>query len=266
MPQNIPVIWVANSPFLDKCQFLRTEVGFLLDHPAAGLVNAFRYSLWISGCKQSKNDPTCGLPDSYQDVRFYHVRKKRSLDELIPLCEQDVANGDVFVLVRRDDTIYDPITMVQQTQQFPEKIADDIPAHITSLTMEELERRRKSPMLNTITVNLGPGAIFNGNVGHANIISDSFNAAKGTPEPTLRDRLEEMVIQVSRLIESLDKEEMKSDVAQSLKTLVDVAKSDQPAKKWYEFSANGILEAAKTVAALTEPVTTSIKAVLALLA
>jgi hypothetical protein len=55
------------------------------------------------------------------------------------------------------------------------------------------------------------------------------------------------------------------DAAKDLEVLTTEAVSEAPRKKWYDLSAEGLMEAAKAVGELAAPVVTSVKALLSLL-
>ena len=82
--------------------------------------------------------------------------------------------------------------------------------------------------------------------------------------PELQKRLDELAQLVEVLATKLPPEKAK-EVRQDLDTLTDQAKSDAPRQKWYELSADGLMEAANTVADMASPVTKAVKAVLSLI-
>ena len=118
---------------------------------------------------------------------------------------------------------------------------------------------------NRVTITLGPGATFSGDVRTAQRIEHTLATAREEPRPDAKARLEELVLQVGKLVEALEADRDKQLVTRSLETLVEEARSDNPKRKWYEVSGEGIIEAAKAVASLTGPVTAAVKGVLALL-
>jgi hypothetical protein len=81
----------------------------------------------------------------------------------------------------------------------------------------------------------------------------------------LKAKLEELNRVVREMVKLMP-EEKQREVAQDLKTLTDEATSGSPRKKWYELSAEGLIEAAKAVGETATPVITAVKAILALLA
>jgi hypothetical protein len=60
-------------------------------------------------------------------------------------------------------------------------------------------------------------------------------------------------------------EKKRADVAQDLSNLVTEVTKEAPRRKWYELSAEGLIEAAKACAGMASPVIQTVKTVLALL-
>lgn len=104
------------------------------------------------------------------------------------------------------------------------------------------------------------------NLVTAHNIQGSFNkAADADIDAPLKESLKTLSAQVAELAKKLSPEAAEA-VSKDLAALTAEAVSKQPRKPWYELSANGLLEAAKTVAEMAAPVTTAVKAVLSLLA
>lgn len=102
------------------------------------------------------------------------------------------------------------------------------------------------------------------NVVTATNITNSFNKAAQAPvDAQLKERLQALALEIANLAKALPAEEAEK-VSTDLGVLTTEVTSKKPRKAWYELSAAGLLEAAKTVAAMTGPVTTAVKAVLAL--
>ena len=100
----------------------------------------------------------------------------------------------------------------------------------------------------------------------ADTISNAFNTVAQSSAPQdLKAELEKLNQAVAEMVKLLP-EEKQREVAQDLKTLTDEATSSSPRKKWYELSAEGIIEAAKAVGEAATPVITAAKVVIALLA
>lgn len=97
-------------------------------------------------------------------------------------------------------------------------------------------------------------------------IQGSFNkVASSDAGAELREKLNALAVQVANLARQLPPADAEH-VSKDLESLTSEALSKAPRQKWYELSADGLLEAAKTVAGMAEPVTQAVKAVLALIA
>jgi len=96
-------------------------------------------------------------------------------------------------------------------------------------------------------------------------IQNSFNKAASSDAPApLKEAQKDLTAKVAELAKQIPPDKAEA-VSKDLATLTTEAVSKEPRKPWYELSANGLLEAAKTVGAMTGPITTAVKAVLALL-
>jgi hypothetical protein len=103
------------------------------------------------------------------------------------------------------------------------------------------------------------------NLVTAQNIENSFNKAAGSQvDDQLKAALKELTMQVASLAKQLPAEDAER-VSKDLAVLTAEAVSKAPRKPWYELSATGLVDAAKSVAELAVPVTTAVKAVLALL-
>jgi hypothetical protein len=100
----------------------------------------------------------------------------------------------------------------------------------------------------------------------AKTIENSFNRVeKAEISEELKKRLDAVNTLAKELIPKLPQEEQEQ-TAENLDMFTKQATSKKPNKAWYEVSATGLIEAAKTVAEMATPVITAVKAVLALLA
>ena len=96
-------------------------------------------------------------------------------------------------------------------------------------------------------------------------IQNSFNkAANADVSEPLKEALKDLTTKTAELAKQLPPDKAEA-VSKDLAALTTEAVSKEPRKPWYELSANGLLEAAKTVAAMTGPITTAVKAVVSLL-
>lgn len=121
-----------------------------------------------------------------------------------------------------------------------------------------------------VTVKNQSMSINNSTVGDINQvaaddIANSFNKVEQSSAP---DELKEHLKQLSAAVAEMAKhlpEAKQREVAQDLKTLTDEALSESPRRKWYELSAGGLIEAAKTVGEIAAPVIATAKAVMTFL-
>lgn len=129
------------------------------------------------------------------------------------------------------------------------------------------ETRIGRQTMTTNQVNIGDNAtISHSNIAAAEKIVDSLkNVQSSGADPEMKKRLEELHTAVAELIKKLPEDKAQS-VTQDLQALSAEATAKSPRRKWYELSADGLIEAATTVAAMSDPVTKAVKAVLALLA
>jgi len=90
--------------------------------------------------------------------------------------------------------------------------------------------------------------IYNGNLVVAKTIQNSFNTLQdSSANDELRAQLEELHTAVGAMAEKLDPKKAE-EVARDLESLTKEATAAEPRRKWYEFSGEGLIEAAKAVA------------------
>jgi hypothetical protein len=136
---------------------------------------------------------------------------------------------------------------------------------VHSVQIRKPSQSREASVINNVTLNFSNGSSFSGPLAVGQTIKLSYEMAADTKKDDLRTKLEEVVGQVSKLAETIEPEDRKNDVSTQLKTFVEEAKKEKPSKWALNVTSAGLLEAAKTVASLAEPVTASVKAVLSLL-
>ncbi|NOZ68065.1 MAG: hypothetical protein GXP46_02155 [Deferribacteres bacterium] len=104
------------------------------------------------------------------------------------------------------------------------------------------------------------------NVATAKNIEKSFNRVKKAEvNSDLKEKLKLLTVEVAKLAKELPSDNAEK-LTRDLDNLTSEALSAKPRRKWYELSAEGILEAAKAVANVTESVTKAVTAVVATLA
>ena len=117
-------------------------------------------------------------------------------------------------------------------------------------------------MGDTITINAKGDVAFAKDQAIANIskqISDSANLADD-----LADKLNKLTQAVNAMARDMP-DDKANEVTGDLQTLVDEAEKDEPRKKWYQLSGEGLIEAAQAVGSLGKPVIDATNAVLKLL-
>ena len=128
-------IWVASSPLLHECRFLRQD-NVSLFRTVKNLVTAWRFTVWVSDCERQEIEPTGQLPRTYDNICLYHVAKRRLLDESKGLDEQELYSYEVVVLLNGDEAEIElQVSLIQRTPNFPERILEEIPASWTSFTL-----------------------------------------------------------------------------------------------------------------------------------
>lgn len=118
---------------------------------------------------------------------------------------------------------------------------------------------------NIVTMNLGDGASITGPFAVGQTITQSYAAAASAPTDELRQHLENLVVAVGKLVEETQSVDDTHDIAANLETFVQQANKEVPSRRLLKVTGEGLIEAAKTVASMAEPITKSVKAVLALL-
>jgi hypothetical protein len=140
---------------------------------------------------------------------------------------------------------------------------------LMELTVPDREEGDQEPILemydmsNSKNVYFGDNAVFTGNLAVAESIQDSFNIASKTEDGKLQEALNKLSIEVAKLCEQLPEDDQQT-ASRRLKTMVEEATAKKPDKSVLSVSANGLLEAAKAVAAMVSPITTAVKGVLSL--
>jgi len=100
----------------------------------------------------------------------------------------------------------------------------------------------------------------------ANSIVDSFNQMidKANSSDELKIALKELALSVQGLTSNMSSEKAK-EVNSDLEILVGEAIKEKPRKKWYELSAQGLIDAAKTVGSIGKPVIETTQSILKML-
>ncbi len=120
--------------------------------------------------------------------------------------------------------------------------------------------------MSNFQITFGDNATVHGDFVVATTIQNSFNkAANSSAKQDVKDQLKQLHQAVAEMTKHLPVEKAR-DAAKDLEVLTTEAVSEAPRKKWYDLSAEGLIEAAKTVGEIAAPVVTCVKALLGLLA
>ena len=194
---------------------------------------------------------------------------QRYVNDALRVTESPVRFGfDQSAMIDVAQRAHDIAAQDLSLQDMCRQVAEKIAAH--------LQREKQThTVINVLEGGKVTNATFNGpvstNGGDINIITaetinNSLNKVQGSQaSPDLKDAVKQVIEQVKKLAEQLPEAQAKT-LIKDLEALTTEAVSPTPRQEWYELSAKGILEAAKTVAAMAGPVTTAVTAVLALLA
>jgi hypothetical protein len=121
-------------------------------------------------------------------------------------------------------------------------------------------------IMTSYNINFGDHAVVSGNFVVASTIQNAFNKIDGSEASAeLKEKLKTLSQAVAEMTTKLPKEQAEQ-AARDLETLTTEATSKTPRRKWYELSAEGLIEAAKTVGEMAAPVVSAVKAILPLLA
>ncbi len=99
----------------------------------------------------------------------------------------------------------------------------------------------------------------------ADSIQNSFNKIN---ESGISDELKAKLKELSEAVEAMTGEmpdDKAKEVTDDLQTLVNETTKEEPRQKWYELSAQGLIEAAKTVGTVGQPVIQTVQEVSKLL-
>lgn len=140
-------------------------------------------------------------------------------------------------------------------------IGDNAQIHIST------EQNESKSMTNQ-SIHFGDHAVVSGDITQvaAERIQGSFNRIKNSnASDAIKQQLESLSSAVAEMCKSLPATQQEEQ-ARNLETLTTEALSPTPRKAWYELSASGLLDAAKAVGAIAEPVIAAVKGILTLLA
>jgi uncharacterized protein YjbI with pentapeptide repeats len=222
------------------------------------------YGLVITGqmAPEEFTDDRLLLIELKSELRMAQVRietqkellndKSAQIDKLLSLVGQAVqSKSDVTVNIKqREENRQIQARTIQGMTQ-----ADSINTHSQKYITEET-------MGDTINITAQGDVAFAKDQAIAMVNKKIAESEKITA--TLEDKLKELAQAVSEMVRDMPDEKAK-EIAGDLQTLVDEAGKDEPRRKWYELSGEGLIEAAKAVGSLGKPVIETTQAVLKLL-
>jgi predicted metal-dependent hydrolase len=128
------------------------------------------------------------------------------------------------------------------------------------------EIKTQGATMTNFNIKFGDYATIHGDFVVAQSIQDSFNTLQAsTAKDELKAKLEELTKEVAEQSKSLP-ETIARELAEDLNTFVKESVKQSPRRKWYELSADGIMQAATTLGAASGKIIGMVKDVLALLA
>jgi hypothetical protein len=102
-------------------------------------------------------------------------------------------------------------------------------------------------MSDNVTITIGDGNVFNGDAFIGNRLRDIYTKVKkGENNNQLRSTLEGLTVAITKMTEGMPKADAER-VVNDLQTLSNEAVSPSPRRKWWQLSAEGLIEAAKAV-------------------
>jgi len=119
--------------------------------------------------------------------------------------------------------------------------------------------------MSNYNITIGDNVKFTGDLVVANTIQGSFNKiSSSVASDEIKEKLKQLTEAVTDMCNQLPQDRAR-EAARDLEALTSEVLSDKPRRKWYELSAHGLIEAAKTVGQVAAPVISIITALLPLL-
>lgn len=117
--------------------------------------------------------------------------------------------------------------------------------------MENIGRDKNTQNISGSTFNNSPIAI-------RQILQNSYNTIQQASDKGLKKKLEELLGHVAQLMARLD-DKQQAEAKDNLEALVKESTKPEPRRKWYDLSAEGLIDAAKSVNELAAPITATLK-------
>lgn len=136
---------------------------------------------------------------------------------------------------------------------------------LEGIHMHEKDQAPEAEEGSTVTINLGPGAVFSGPVAVGKENTASLRRTSGVEDAALRKSLETLVLEVNELLSAIDSDRRKHRLSGQLNAFVAEARKDTPSQSRLKTSAQGLLAAVKEAGPIVKSVETLVRTVLKLL-
>lgn len=130
--------------------------------------------------------------------------------------------------------------------------------------LNDLENLSKRDIVakNNIVITVGNGSTFHlGSLEVVNNFQQAYDRTQNEKNADRKAALELLTTATGRLLERIDGVEKQVAISEQCATLVEEASKETPSKWKVEASAEGLISAARTVAELSAPIVTAVKAV-----
>lgn len=257
-------VWIVKKYLINKDAFRRLRLAVLRTHAE---LECLKQVLRVISQGKIINPQAEKIPDGLQNylnnsITNLQKPKRYGIDQ-----EEIIAvyrNFEEFVDLNERETLLDRLQSIRNNF-FKNLEKFTTPQEITQQTFYITGEMVQVGGNNMTKINstIGDGNTFHGDLAVAEVIKDSFNktaSAKGGNDE-LFAKLNELTELVAKLCEQLPPNESQT-AARDLKTLVDESTSPAPRQEWYKLSAEGLIKAAKTCAALAGPIAETVKQIL----
>ncbi len=282
LPNSIMPRFIVNRQ-RDIHQNLQWRTGVVLQEPyyhTTALIKADRrdqkITVWVTGERKREyftiiRNTICEINDSFQ---------KLTVSELVPLPDYPNELVDYQELIGYEEMGKSDYTSGKLRKEFAIKqlldgieseaermqpfSLDNIGHNIYNSTVYMNTKKEVNKMSNQ-NILFGDNATIHGDFTVAGIIRDSFNKIGASAvSPDLKNMLQDLTEAVNQMVEKMEKDEAET-VVKDLQTFTTEALSKKPRQEWWQLSAKGLKEAAKTAGQLGISIVTNLDKVILLL-
>jgi hypothetical protein len=203
----------------------------------------------------------CKLQAMSKEDLVYEVIR---LDKRVELLRHDSAKQDkrhaVAILKKNNEVI----KLATENKKFLQTYAADMFA-VTKMSLGVARNRGdKFIMGSTYKQKISKSTFNKSPVAIKQSLQDCFDTIQQIADAPVKEKLEQLHEQVAQLMAQSDPK-MAEKTRENLDMLVKQAAKPEPDRKWYDLSADGLIEAAQTVKELTAPVTKVVQEIAKLL-